>query len=73
MAVKLGDVVTDRITGLTGTATGCAEYLYGCRQIQITPRSPQESAWIDEQRLTIDPAATSGGPQHHPPDRPHPS
>jgi len=57
--VELGDEVQDQLTGFTGAATGRAEYLTGCVQIQIvatnhktTIKTPEE-CWIDEQRLKI--------------------
>lgn len=66
---KLGDIVTDRITGFTGTVTGIAEFLYGCKRVLIQPSElkdgkPIEDMWFDDQR--VDPKSTvkSGGPQH---------
>ncbi len=71
--IKLGDTVTDSVTGFTGMAMGRASYLYGCVTILVKPQDLTEkggmkdSVWIDEQRLTINPQATSGGPQENEP------
>lgn len=81
--VILGDEVKDSISGFTGIATGRAEYLTGCVQIQIasaTLKGEPTDHWIDEQRLTIvEEAAYSfpekavkqapAGPQNVPPAR----
>ncbi len=55
--VELGQVYEDDITGLQGVATGLCIYLFGCRQVQLTPMAAGSLAghgkpsWIDEQRL----------------------
>jgi hypothetical protein len=83
MAVRLGDQVQDEINGLAGVVTGRAEYLYGCVQVLIAPRtlkadgSPQDSIWLDEARVRVlkaerfdtpeNAAARSGGPVSVPP------
>lgn len=69
--VKLGDRVTDRISGFSGIATGRAEYLYGCVRVQVEPEAlhdgkPVESQWFDEQRLTDASPAKAGGPMANP-------
>lgn len=69
--MKLGDRVRDALTGFMGVATGRAEYLYGCVQVQVTPRvlkegKPVEPQWFDEQRLNVLSTATAGGPQSAP-------
>lgn len=55
----LGRVVTDRITGFSGTVTGVAIYLTGCNQVLVVPKTAEDGAlrdsqWFDQQRLTID-------------------
>jgi hypothetical protein len=54
----LGHKVKDSITGFEGTVTGYVTYLSGCNQCLVTPvvkkdGSPQDSCWLDEQRLKI--------------------
>jgi hypothetical protein len=78
MTVKLGQVVTDRMTGFSGTVVARTEYLYGCVQICLNPgqlkdRKPLGCEWFDEQRLTNASEATSGGPSPVPPELPRPS
>jgi hypothetical protein len=73
MAVKLGEIVTDSITGHTGTAVAIYEHLNGCKQALVqakcaTPDSlPPESKWFDEQFLTKKPTAKAGAPAVSPP------
>lgn len=71
MAVKLGDIVTDSITGFTGVAFGRCEYLHGCVKIGVMSRElkdgkPVGDEWFDEQRLAANHSAKSGGPQSLP-------
>lgn len=78
MAIQLGDQVKDHITGYEGMVYGITEWLYGCRRIAVQSSNlkdgkPQEFEWFDEQRLTLTPAATSGGPQSDPRQRQDPS
>jgi hypothetical protein len=78
MMVKLGTVVTDSLTGFTGTATSRTEYLFGCVRVYVEPTglhdgSPIEGQYFDEQRLTTKSAAKVGGPAPAPrrnPDAP---
>lgn len=53
--IILGATYTDRITGLTGVATGYVEYISGCNQGLIIPKAegnkPSEGVWFDVQRL----------------------
>lgn len=55
---KLGATYEDRITGFRGVATGYVQYITGCNQVLLAPRSTdggmKDSQWIDEQRLEID-------------------
>jgi len=85
--VYLGDEVKDSISGFKGIATGRAEYLTGCVQIQVvaTGQKVEEKLteyWLDEQRLVVTNAGAYGlpeekikeapaGPQNVPPAR-HP-
>ena len=51
----LGVTVKDTITGYKGVITGRADYITGCNQYLITPKSDKgsmpESHWFDENRL----------------------
>lgn len=54
---ELGVIVKDSITGFTGAVTGRADYITGCSQYLVQPKSkkPDEikgSIWFDEQRLS---------------------
>jgi hypothetical protein len=53
--IRLGDKVTDSITGFTGIAYGRFTYLTGCDMIRIIARSvenrPPEIFDVDEDRL----------------------
>lgn len=53
----LGRTFTDRITGFTGVAIGHVEYITGCHQTLLAPKSSDgkqlESVWIDDQRLAV--------------------
>ncbi|MGM4911474.1 hypothetical protein [Rhizobium sp. 768_B6_N1_8] len=53
---QLGATYEDRITGFRGVATGYVQYITGCNQVLLAPRSTGEmkSEWIDEQRLELD-------------------
>ncbi|MDK4727432.1 hypothetical protein [Rhizobium phaseoli] len=55
---QLGATYEDRITGFRGVATGYVQYITGCNQVLLAPRSTdgslKSSEWIDEQRLVID-------------------
>jgi hypothetical protein len=78
MAIKLGSLVKDNITGFEGVATSRVEYLNGCVHVQIQPKTvgkdgkPTESQYFDEQRVELvkenvfkaskSSSATSGGP-----------
>ncbi|WP_240533448.1 hypothetical protein [Sinorhizobium fredii] len=46
----------DQLTGFSGIVIGRAQYITGCDQYLLTPRTPDKDAkWFDEQRLVIDP------------------
>lgn len=55
----LGYTVRCEITGFTGVVTGEINYLYGCRQVSITPKSTEheskmaENQWIDRARVIV--------------------
>jgi hypothetical protein len=53
---KNGDVVTDKVTGFSGTITGSVYYLTGCSQYLVTAKQKDEfteaaTVWYDEDRL----------------------
>ena len=74
MAVKLGDKVTDYITGFSGIVTARTEYLYGCVRVAVEPTElregkPVESQYFDEQRVDPQSEVKTGGPGDFPPSR----
>jgi hypothetical protein len=78
----LGHNARDRVNGFQGIITGVADYLSGCKQALVEPTTlkdglPQESRWLDVQRLIIgdapmvdlDNGNTPGGPSRDAPKR----
>lgn len=64
--ISLGSPAEDEITGFSGTVTGRAEYLTGCRQYLVTPRCDDpsklnEAHWFDEDRLKVHTLAPETG------------
>lgn len=58
MKIKLGQTVSDVITGFKGVATGYVTYITGCNQVLVAPRMKEdgkapESHWYDEDRLEV--------------------
>jgi hypothetical protein len=56
--VQHGAKVKDQITGFDGHVTGRADYITGCNQILVQPRTNKEGAyvegrWFDEHRLVV--------------------
>jgi hypothetical protein len=55
----LGDSVRDRINGFRGVVIGKAQYLYGCRQVLVSPPKlaadgkVQDGQWLDEDRVAV--------------------
>ena len=53
--IKLGDTVRDRITNVKGVMTGYAEYLNGCKRVQIEGKKRDDGKfsidWFDEGRV----------------------
>lgn len=53
----LGATYFDKITGFEGVATGYVQYITGCNQLLLAPRSTdgtlKDSQWLDEQRLVL--------------------
>lgn len=57
MSTKLGSKVTDRVTGIVGTATARCELLYGSAQIKVEftadpDGKAREPLWFDEGRIS---------------------
>ena len=68
--IKMGQQVTDNITGFSGVAVARAEYLYGCVRVAVEGKEkPGDAIWFDEQRLTGESPAKSGGDMPSPPRR----
>lgn len=73
MAIKLGQQVRDKLTGLEGTAVARTEYLYGCVRIGVQPfevkdGKPADWAVIDEPQLEVvkNTPAKKAEPRHGP-------
>lgn len=49
MAVKLGTIVTDSITGFSGVAVSRTEYIHGCARIVIQPKALHEGKIVEAQ------------------------
>ena len=72
--VELGIKVKDNVTGFEGMATARTVYLFGCVRVLVEPMQlkdglPIDAQWFDEQRLTEQSEATSGGSGQVPPSR----
>ena len=66
--IELGKSYKDNCTGIKGVATAITEYQYGCRRVCLEQTGKDENGnpqilefWFDEQRLTSESKATSGG------------
>lgn len=58
MEIKLGLKAKDKITGFEGIIIGKCEYLTGCNQYGLTPKSKEgekilSTEWFDEGRIEI--------------------
>lgn len=69
----LGLTVRDEITGFQGVVTAEISYLYGCRQVQITPGLKPDDAsklpdaiWLDRTRVTVLPEFSRIIPREEP-------
>ncbi len=63
MAINLGDIVADRISGFAGIATARTEYLYRSDVIEITPRDlMKEGGLAKSQWFNIDQVINNEGP-----------
>jgi hypothetical protein len=57
--IQLGQDAKDTITGYAGIVMAKAQYLTGCNQVLLTPRSldkdgkRREGEWFDEQRIVV--------------------
>lgn len=78
MAIKLGTVVTDSITGFTGVATSRTEYLNGCAKVGVQHKElhegkPVDTQYFDELQLVeniqVLGGKDKGGPGFAPPTR----
>lgn len=78
MTIKLGSKVKDLVTGFEGIVTGRCEYINGCIQFCVRPKSKggsmPDGQWIDWQQLkvlgegiSVSAKAATGGPQSSPP------
>lgn len=46
-SIELGDLVKDRITGLSGIVTGKHSWLYGCERVTVQPREAKDGKPAD--------------------------
>ena len=57
MDIQLGDKIRDKVSGLTGIATGRIEYLNGCIQYGITPQAKDgktaDTCYFDERQIEV--------------------
>lgn len=65
--IKLGDEVTDKVTGYTGIAIARTEWVYGCVRFGVQSQhlhegKPIDAVWFDEAELTANPVESKGGP-----------
>ena len=55
--IKLGALVQDKVSGFKGIATARCEYINGCVEYCISPKSDgatiPDSVYIDDKRLSI--------------------
>ena len=56
--IRVGELVTDVLSGFSGVATSRTEYLYGCVRLCVEAQGlkdgkPIESQYFDEQRLRV--------------------
>ena len=77
MAITLGTLVTDSITGFSGVAVSRTEYLFGCVRVGVQPQQLKEgkmieAEYIDEQRLDGTSTLNTGGDGRVPPERDKP-
>ena len=65
--IRLGEMVSDRVTGVIGVATGRTEYLHGVSSVQVQPVGWQDTGaplvptWFDEGRLQVVSERVEGG------------
>jgi hypothetical protein len=78
MAIKLGNTVTDNITGFQGVAVSRTEYLHGCARVAVQPTNlhdgkPVDPQFFDELQLkenvVLPTDKDKGGPGIAPPRR----
>lgn len=63
--MKLGDKLRDTVTGFTGIATARVEYLNGCVQFHLRPKTGEsgkfpDGQYIDEEQLELLSLAPAG-------------
>lgn len=61
---NLGDVLRCRLTGATGIAVSCIEYLYGCRRWGLLPADMADGKpvdWLHFDELQLERVATAAG------------
>lgn len=56
--IQLGQEARDKITGFKGIIIGRADYLFGCAQYALTPKTNEagevkDTQWFDEGRIEV--------------------
>ena len=69
MSIKLGQRVTERISGYTGTVIAKTEWVYGCKRFGVQADGlhegkPIEAQWFDEGELTKESTSKGGPPRN---------
>ena len=69
MAIKLGDKVTEAVTGFTGIVIAKTEWIYGCVRFGVQAEElkdsiPLEPQWFDEGELSKNPKSKGGPPRN---------
>jgi hypothetical protein len=58
MNIEFGKKYEDKVTGFIGTCIGYCQYITGCNQVLLAPKTDNpnkkpDGEWIDEQRLIV--------------------
>jgi hypothetical protein len=78
MAVELGDVAKDTITGFTGVVIAKTKWLHGCERVTLQPEKLQDGKPVDQQtfdvpQVVVVKAAKHGGTRDTGGPRPEPA
>lgn len=62
MTIKLGQTVTDTLTGFGGVAVALVEFITGCNQVCVQPPLNKDGAWVESRYLDEDRLLVSDQP-----------